>query len=114
MRIAIKILRDNIESQKGQDKKDLEKAIELIHSELYNYDQVYTNISNIEKAMRLLENGKTIQNGEGKSGFIAYFKKDKKYFKYHSDDKDKIENVTLERIKEHVENYTLETNHYFF
>jgi len=114
MNIAIKILKENLQNYQGQDKKDLEKAIEIIHSELYNYDQVYTNISNIEKAMRLLENGKTIQNGEGKSGYIAYFKKGKEYFKYSSEDKDKTENVTLERIKDHVENYTLETNHYFF
>lgn len=114
MRIAIEILKNSLTNLNNKEKEDVEKAIKLIHSELCNYDQVYTNIYNIEKALSMLENGKTIQNGEGKFSFVAYFKEGKKYFTYHSDDVNKISEISYERIKDHVENYTLETNEYFF
>jgi len=114
MRIAIKILKNNLNGLSPQDKNDVEQAINLIHENLYKYDQEYTNFCNINKALSVLEQGKEIKNGEGKRGFVAYFKKGKKYFTYHSDNKENITEISIERIKSHVENYTLETNEYFF
>jgi hypothetical protein len=115
MRIAIEILKKSLISLSDKQKDDVKKAIEILHSELYEYDQDYTNIYNIEEALYFLENGKAIQNGEDREiGFVTYFKEGNKYYTSYNGNADKISEISFNAIKSHVENYTLETNHYFF
>jgi hypothetical protein len=113
MRIAIKILEERLKDLKGQEENDVKRAINIIHDSLLNYDQEYINLDNIKKALFKLEKGKTIQNAEGYE-YVAYFKKNNKYYTYYGTDTDKIREVRLSDIKYHIENHTLETNEPFF
>lgn len=74
-------------------------------------NQYEENKENISIALKKLENLQTIQNGEG--CFVAYKKVGRNYFKFTSEDETLIP-ISLCNIKNHVEQYTLETNHYFF
>lgn len=74
-------------------------------------EQKALNEQNIISAINKLESGRTIYNGD--NYFVAYLKRGARYYTFTNDDENE-KLTTLENIKKHIKEYTLETNHYFF
>lgn len=66
----------------------------------------------IKSALLSLESGKTILNGD--NYFIAYYKNKSRYYTFSSEDEKNHKRTTYKQIKNHVTEYTLETDSYFF